>query len=89
MYMGRILDAIREAGEDIAEHQLASLSPVEWEHVNLTGDYLWEETPPSMKLASDRFYSAFDLPTVYLCPVNVPAPICSIAGAAHPRAALS
>jgi TnpA family transposase len=46
MYMGRILDAMREVGEDIAEHQLTSLSPLGWEHVNLTGDYLWEETPP-------------------------------------------
>lgn len=37
--------ALREAGETVSEHLLSSLSPLTWEHVNLTGDYLWEDRP--------------------------------------------
>jgi hypothetical protein len=35
----------RVAREVVLEHLLSSLSPLTWEHVNLTGDYLWEDTP--------------------------------------------
>jgi TnpA family transposase len=45
LYMGRIVDAVRAGGEAVPDHLLDSLSPLGWEHVNLTGDYLWEETP--------------------------------------------
>jgi hypothetical protein len=27
--------------EDVPDHLLAHLSPLGWEHVNLTGDYVW------------------------------------------------
>ena len=27
--------------EDVPDHRLAHLSPLGWEHVNLTGDYIW------------------------------------------------
>jgi hypothetical protein len=29
----------------VPEHLLSSLSSLTWEHVNLTGDYLWEDKP--------------------------------------------
>ncbi len=29
--------------EDVPDHLLANLSPLGWEHVNLTGDYVWGE----------------------------------------------
>ena len=45
IYTGRVVDALREAGQAIPEHLLSGLSPLAWEHVNLTGDYLWEEKP--------------------------------------------
>jgi TnpA family transposase len=45
LYMGRIVDAMRAAGNTVLDHLLASLSPLGWEHINLTGDYLWEATP--------------------------------------------
>ena len=45
IYTGRVVDALRNAGQTIPDHLLASLSPLTWEHVNLTGDYLWEEKP--------------------------------------------
>jgi hypothetical protein len=39
-YLGRAVAALREA-EDVPDHLLAHLSPLGWEHVNLTGDYVW------------------------------------------------
>ncbi|BCK77795.1 transposase [Acetobacter aceti NRIC 0242] len=45
IYTGRVVDALREAGKAVPQHLLASLSPLTWEHVNLTGDYLWEDKP--------------------------------------------
>jgi TnpA family transposase len=45
IYTGRAVDVLRDAGQIIPEHLLSSLSPLTWEHVNLTGDYLWEDKP--------------------------------------------
>jgi len=39
-YLERAVAALREA-EDVPDHLLAHLSPLGWEHVNLTGDYVW------------------------------------------------
>ena len=39
-YLERAVAALRES-EHIPDHQLAHLSPLGWEHVNLTGDYVW------------------------------------------------
>ena len=39
-YLERAVTALREI-EDVPQHLLAFLSPLGWEHVNLTGDYIW------------------------------------------------
>jgi TnpA family transposase len=39
-YLERAVAALRLM-EDIPDHLLAHLSPLGWEHVNLTGDYVW------------------------------------------------
>ena len=39
-YLNRAIAALR-ATEDVPEELLAHLSPLGWEHVNLTGDYVW------------------------------------------------
>jgi hypothetical protein len=39
-YLECALAALRDA-EDVPDHLLAHLSPLGWEHVNLTGDYVW------------------------------------------------
>lgn len=44
-YTGRVVQALQEAGQSVPDHLLASLSPLTWEHVNLTGDYIWEDKP--------------------------------------------
>jgi hypothetical protein len=44
IYTGRVVDALHASGQH-APDLLSSLSPLTWEHVNLTGDYVWEEKP--------------------------------------------
>jgi TnpA family transposase len=39
-YLERAVTALRRV-EDVPDHLLAHLSPLGWEHVNLTGDYVW------------------------------------------------
>ena len=41
MYLGRALDALRARGEAIPDALLAHVAPSGWQHINLTGDYLW------------------------------------------------
>jgi len=35
---------LRAGGQVIPDELLAHLSPLGWEHINLTGDYVWELT---------------------------------------------
>jgi TnpA family transposase len=39
-YLNRAIAAVREI-EDVSDQLLAHLSPLGWEHINLTGDYVW------------------------------------------------
>ena len=41
VYLGRALDAARRRGDLIPDALLAHFTPVGWQHLNLTGDYLW------------------------------------------------
>lgn len=41
VYLGRALDALRRRGEVIPDALLAHLAPLGWQHISLTGDYLW------------------------------------------------
>jgi hypothetical protein len=41
VYLGRALDALRRRRETVPDALLAHLAPLGWQHVNLTGDYLW------------------------------------------------
>jgi len=43
VYIDRALTALRQAGEHIPDDWLTHLSPLGWEHINLTGDYRWVE----------------------------------------------
>ena len=42
VYLERAVQALRESGQDIDDELLAHLSPLGWEHINLTGDYIWQ-----------------------------------------------
>ena len=39
-YLERAVTTLRQT-EDVPDPLLAHLSPLGWEHVNLTGDYIW------------------------------------------------
>ena len=41
VYLDRALDAARRRGDLIPDELLAHLAPLGWQHINLTGDYLW------------------------------------------------
>ena len=49
----RAIAALRQA-EDVPDQLLAHLSPLGWEHVNLTGDYIWSAERPAAE-DSDGF----------------------------------
>ncbi|WP_213807823.1 Tn3 family transposase [Granulicella sp. dw_53] len=44
VYLERAVAALREHGITIDDESLAHLSPIGWEHINLTGDYTWQST---------------------------------------------
>jgi TnpA family transposase len=41
VYLGRATNALRGHGQPVDDMMLQYLSPLGWEHINLTGDYLW------------------------------------------------
>jgi len=51
-YLQRAVDPLRDQGQPPAPGDLAHLSPLGWEHINLTGDYHWET---SLTLGPDQF----------------------------------
>jgi len=51
-YLQRAVDHLRIQGHHPASGDLAHLSPLGWEHINLTGDYRWDTSPT---LGPDEF----------------------------------
>ncbi len=41
VYLEKAVDYLKQEGMDIPEEYLQHLSPLGWEHINLTGDYVW------------------------------------------------
>ena len=41
VYLERAIKGLREAGQLVKDSLLTHLSPLGWEHINLTGDYVW------------------------------------------------
>lgn len=44
VYLERAVQALRESGKGVDEKLLQHLSPLGWEHINLTGDYIWRQS---------------------------------------------
>ena len=44
--LGEAVSAGRKAGLEIPAEFLAHISPLGWEHINLTGEYRWPRTDP-------------------------------------------
>lgn len=45
-YLGRILKETKSRGAKIDDTITGRLSPLGWDHINITGDYIWSETLP-------------------------------------------
>ena len=45
VYLQRAVDYLRSQGYEPTPSDLTHLSPLVWEHINLTGDYHWEISP--------------------------------------------
>jgi TnpA family transposase len=41
-YLDRAIQALRRQRESVPDELLTHLAPVGWQHINLTGDYLWD-----------------------------------------------
>ena len=52
VYLGRAVEALKAQGQTIDDELLQHLSPLGWEHINLTGDYTWR---PSAELERDGY----------------------------------
>ena len=43
VYLDRAVQHLRSTGVDVPDELLAHVAPLGWEHIGLTGDYLWSE----------------------------------------------
>ena len=51
-YLGRVIDAMRHSGMAFDEGLLPQLSPLGWDNINFTGDYVWSD---SLAVDADGF----------------------------------
>ena len=49
VYLDRIITAMKEHGHQVDDNLLQHLSPLGWEHINLTGDYVWQQNKQPKK----------------------------------------
>ncbi len=54
VYIEKAVQHLKEQGEEINEELLQHLSPLGWEHIHLTGDYVWQDR---IKLKKGEFRS--------------------------------
>lgn len=52
VYLERAANALRNHGQGVDDVLLQYLSPLGWEHINLTGDYRWRS---SARVGSGKF----------------------------------
>jgi hypothetical protein len=66
VYLKRAIEALRDDGSSIDESLLAQLSPVGWEHINLTRDYVWHA---NKRVAKRALSAAAKTPGLDLTPI--------------------
>lgn len=52
VYLERTIDALHSHDQPVDDALLQYLSPLGWEHINLTGDYVWRS---SAKVGQGQF----------------------------------
>jgi hypothetical protein len=43
VYLSRAIQGLKALGLSVGDNLLEHLSPLGWEHINLTGDYIWRQ----------------------------------------------
>lgn len=62
VYLGRVVETLKAMGEEVPGEYLAHLSPLEWEHITLTGVYRWNLD--SQPTGSEEFRPLRNLPFI-------------------------
>jgi hypothetical protein len=44
VYLEWVVQTLRDSRKDVNDSLLPHLSPLGWEHINLTGDYIWRQS---------------------------------------------
>ncbi|MCB8839432.1 transposase, partial [Aurantimonas sp. VKM B-3413] len=60
VYMNRVIRHMRDHGEDVPAEWLPHLAPLGWQHINLTGDYIWSD---ETRIEADGFRALNRNPT--------------------------
>ncbi len=55
VYLERAIQELRSRGQFIDDNLLQHLSPLGWEHINLTGDYTWQQNTMWNVVSLDRY----------------------------------
>lgn len=61
VYIERAIESLKRKGIPINEQLVSHLSPLGWEHINLSGDYVWRN---NLKLGSGKYRSLRTVDTV-------------------------
>ena len=72
VYLERAIQALRNQGQMIPEALLVHLSPLKWEHINLTGDYHWRRDGGLRNRKLRPLRNAFAPPTALPIAVGMP-----------------
>ncbi|BBV16397.1 hypothetical protein IOMTU157_1646 [Citrobacter portucalensis] len=72
VYLERAAHALRGNGHAVDDALLQYLSPLGWEHINLTGDYLWRSSAKIGAESSGRYDRCNRLSVLYLMRWSLP-----------------
>jgi hypothetical protein len=63
VYLSRAIQGLKAHGLSVGDNLLEHLSPLGWEHINLTGDYVWRQ---NRRVESGNFdpFDLFSFPNV-------------------------
>jgi hypothetical protein len=61
VYLERAIQAIKDHGDTVDENLLQHLSPLGWEHINLTGDYVWRQNRKGVRVPSPYWGVTIDI----------------------------
>jgi hypothetical protein len=62
VYLDRAVQQLRGRGDIVPDNLLPHVAALGWEHVALTGDYVWSEVTPKAEFRSLRDVRAVFLP---------------------------